>query len=304
MKLDPRHLAQLSMIVESGSHQAAADRLGISQPALSRNMAQLEARLGTAVFRRSGRRAVPTDIGRRLARSGLSIRLAEDSAQSIAELAVAGSAGELRLGAPPIVAGRFLTDVLSGFMAENPECWVELRIGIVHELRTMLERGQIDMIVGPQSLAEAASELSFSKLVEDSVGIICRSGHPLANGDSLSPGHLEQQSWVAHSRGSTLRQQTENALMAMGLTEINVAFETDSIGSVLEIVGSTDLISTMPRLSTAPYLEDKLTFLPVDHIQFRRPIGLIRRKDLADSAIQRQFVNVLESHYSDNYQTG
>ncbi len=297
MKMDPRHLVQLSTIVEAGSFQGAADRLGISQPALSRNMAVLERRLGAAIFGRSGRKAVPTELGLRLARTGLTIRIAQDSAGAVASLAAAGATGELRLGAPPIVAGRFLTEVLSTFIKDNPECWVELRVGIVHELRTMLERGQIDVIIGPQSLADAASELHFTKIIDDSVGIICRAGHPLKALENVSPKKLSQQNWVAHSRGSTLRQQTENALMAMGVEEINIAFETDSIGSVLEIVGSTDLVSTMPRLSTQPYLEDKLTFLDVDHIQFRRPIGFIKRKDMSESIVQRRFLAALESRY-------
>jgi len=76
------------------------------------------------IFRRSGRKAIATELGRKLARAGLSIRIAEENAGAAAELASSGSAGELRIGAPPIVAGRFLTDVLSGFIKENPECWV------------------------------------------------------------------------------------------------------------------------------------------------------------------------------------
>lgn len=260
-------------------------------------MSVLENRLGSAVFRRSGRRAFPTELGRRLARAGLSIRIAQESAAIVGDLAASGSAGELRLGAPPIVAGRFITEVLSGFIKANPECWVELRVGIVHELRTMLERGQIDVIVGPQRLAEAASELHFTEIVDDSVGIICSTDHPLTKRGDISPVELSQQMWVAHSRGSTLRQQTENALMAMGLGEIKIGFETDSIASVLEIVGMTDLISTMPRLSTQPYLEDRLSFLDVDHIQFKRPLGLIRRKDMAESIVQKRFLEALLAHH-------
>ena len=78
MKLDPKHLAQLSVIVEAGSFQSAADRLGVTQPALSRNMRALEGRLGTPVFKREGRRSVPNSLGLRLARNGLAIRLAEE----------------------------------------------------------------------------------------------------------------------------------------------------------------------------------------------------------------------------------
>ena len=179
MKLDPRLLALLSLIVETGSFQAAADRLAMTQPALSRNMRTLEGRLGAPIFVRDGRRSVPNELGLQLSRNGLAIRVAEDQAENLASLASTGSAGSLRLGAPPIVSGRFLTDTLSEFLSTHPTCIVELRTGLVHDLRSMNERGQIDMVLGPQSAADPVAGLDFTLLIDDRVAIICRSGHPL-----------------------------------------------------------------------------------------------------------------------------
>ena len=297
MKLDPRHLAQLSVIIEAGSFQAAAERLGLAQPALSRNIKALETRLGGLVFDRSARRAIPTELGRRLARCGLSIRLAEEQAEAYADLAVTGAAGELRIGAPPIVAGRFLTDTLAELLKHNPGCITELRVGLVHELRSLLERGRIDVVIGPRSLAEPAAALGFDLIVDDRVGILCRASHPLTRSSTISPNELEQQSWVAHSRGSLLRQQTETALIALGLGQIHIGCETDSIRSVLELVEKTEMISTMPRATTQPYLEDKLVFLDLDQPHFHRPIGAIRRLDQPSSILQTQFINLLKQQH-------
>ncbi len=279
MYLDPRHLAQLSVVVESGSFQTAADRIGITQPGLSRNMRALEARLGAPVFKRDGRRSVPTELGRRLARNGLAIRIAEEQASSYATQSAVGAAGELRIGAPPIVAGKFLTRVLSKFIVENPECSVELRVGLVHELRSMLERRQVDVVIGPQSLSDDVTELTYFHLLDDRVGLLCRLGHVLTHKHTLTPDDFKDQIWLAHSRGSLLRQQTEEAMAASGLRRIHIGCETDSIRSVLEIVATTDLITTMPKATTEPYLEDRLTFLNYDHPRFHRPLGAIRRRD-------------------------
>lgn len=293
MQIDPRHLAQLSMIVEAGSFQIAADRIGLSQPALSRNIRTLEERIGAPVFDRSARRSVPTDLGLRLAQSGLTIRIAEEQAGTYSELISAGAAGELRIGAPPIIAGQFLTSRISRFISERPSCKVDLRVGLVHELRTMLERAQIDIVVGPRDLADRVSESDFTALVDDRVGILCRSGNPLLTCQTISPEDLQKHLWVAHSRGSMLRQQTEGALIAMGLERIHVSVETDSIQSVLEIVGSSDLISTMPRETTRPYLGTKLKFLDVDHVQFHRPIGIIRRRNAPANRVVDEFARML-----------
>ena len=295
MKLDPRHLAQLSVIVEAGSFQTAADRLGLSQPALSRNIRALEARLGAPVFQREGRRSVPNGLGLRLARSGLAIRVAEEQAGAYATQTATGSVGELRIGAPPIVAGRFLTETLSRFIAENPHCSVELRVGLVHELRSMMERGQIDVVFGPRTLADPTEGLEFSPLIDDRVGILCRAGHPLTRRKEIMSADLEGQRWLAHSRGSLLRQQTEAAMVASGIRHMQIGCETDSIRSVLEIVAETDLITTMPMATTEPYLEDRLVFLSFDHPQLHRPLGAIRRKNTAPNPVVENFLRQIEA---------
>jgi DNA-binding transcriptional LysR family regulator len=293
MKLDPKHLAQLSVIVEAGSFQAAADRLALTQPALSRNMRTLEERMGAPVFRRDGRRSLPTDLGLKLARSGLAIRVAEEQAGNLASLAAAGAAGQLRIGAPPIVAGRFLTDTLSGYISDNPNCNVELRTGLVHELRSMLERGQIDVVFGPQSLADPLEGLDFTPMIDDRVAIMCRRGHPLTGKRRIMASDLMSQSWLAHSRGSLLRQQTEAAMIASGIHHMHIVCETDSIRSALEIVASTDLITSIPMETTRTYLRDQLCFLPFDHPQFHRPLGAICRSDMSANPIVEGFLKRL-----------
>ncbi|WP_299508154.1 LysR family transcriptional regulator [uncultured Roseobacter sp.] len=293
MKLDPKHLAQLSVIVEAGSFQSAAGRLGTTQPALSRNMKALEARLGTPLFQREGRRSMPNSLALRLARNGLAIRLAEEQAGILADQSARGSVGELRIGAPPIVSGRFLSNALTQFIKTNPNCSVEIRTGLVHELRTMLERGQVDLVFGPESLAEPVDGLEFEELIDDGVGVMCRSGHPLATRKRIMASDLEAQIWLAHSRGSLLRQQTEAAMIACGVRSMQIGCETDSIRSVLEIVSETDLITTMPKATTAPYLEDRLIFLPFHNPQFHRPLGAIRRANTLSNRIEDRFIRML-----------
>ncbi|WP_299414930.1 LysR family transcriptional regulator [uncultured Sulfitobacter sp.] len=293
MRIDPRHLAQLSMIVETGSFKGAADRLGLTQPALSRNIKTLEARIGAPVFDRSARRAVPTEIGLKLAQNGIAVRDAEEQASALSQLASSGAVGELRIGAPPIIAGQFLTSRISAFIQNRPDCKVTLRVGLVHELRSMLDRGQIDIVVGPRNLADIAAETQFLPLTDDRVGVLCRRGHPLTQSSALTAADFDGQLWVAHSRGSMLRQQTESALLALGIERLQIMVETDSIQSVLEIVGATNLISTMPIETSRSYLKDDLEFLDFSHELFSRPIGAISRKAGPENRILDAFLTEL-----------
>ncbi len=295
MNPDPRHLAQLSVIVETGSFQAAADRLSLTQPALSRNMKTLEERVGAPIFSRAGRRSVPNDLGLKLAQNGLTIRLAEENAGSLASLAAAGSAGQLRIGAPPIVSGKFLTATLADFISTNINCVVEMRSGLLHELRTLLERGQIDIIIGPQSAADPAAGLNFLPLIDDRVAIVCRTDHPLTRRGKITASDLMAQRWLSHSRGSILRQQTEAAMIASGVHNFQIACETDSIRAALEIVEATDLITTMPVESTSFYLGDRLVFLEFEHSLFHRPLGAIQRGNTPSNPVVEKFLAQLKS---------
>ncbi len=300
MNIDPKHLAQLSVILETGSFQSAANRLNLTQPALSRNMRTLENRLESVLFQRDGRRSVPNSLGRRLARTGLTIRMAEEQAASIALQSSLGTIGELRFGAPPIVAGRFISESLSAFIKLNPKCNVVLRTGLVSELRSMLDRGKIDFMLGPQSVVDSEEGLQFKHLIDDRVGILCRKAHPLTRQKEVLPEDLKASSWLLHSKGSLLRQQTEAAMVAANIATVQTTVETDSIRSALEIVASTDLITSMPRATTTPYLEDKLVFLDFDSPHFQRPLGTIRRLDASDSPLEKQFLKVLSTYIQKN----
>lgn len=104
-----------------------------------------------------------------------------------------------------------------------------------------------------------------------------------------------QHRWLAHSRGSLLRQQTEAAMIASGVHHMHIACETDSIRSALEIVGSTNLISTMPRATTQPYVDDQLIFLDFEHAQFHRPLGAIQRANTPANPVAKSFLDLLKS---------
>ena len=290
MKLDPKHLAQLSIILEYGSFQSAADRLRLTQPALSRNMKTLEDRLGSSLFIRDGRRSVPNALAQKLARNGQAIRHAEEQASILAEQSARGLVGELRIGATAVIAGRFLSNKVARFIRENPNCSVELRTGLSFELKEMLERRQVDIVLGPQYSTEETANYDFTPIIENRIGIMCRAGHPLTLQDRLTPLDLKAQAWLTHSRGSLLRQKIETAMRAIGVAPLNIVCEADSIRSVLEIVADTDLITPMPVTTTAPYLEERLVFLDFKHPLLDLPAGFITRKGTRLNPTEEKFI--------------
>ena len=159
----------------------------MTQPAISRNIKTLEARLGEPLFDRVGRKSQATELGRRLARQGMIIQSAEAAASLYAELSYKGETGTLLIGAPPTLASYLLPGIFGDFLTKYPEITAELRVGLIHELRSLLMQGRINAVIGPVRLADSADELVVHDLIDDRVGILCRTGHPIMKNDQITP---------------------------------------------------------------------------------------------------------------------
>lgn len=295
MQIDPKHLIQLATIVQCGSYAAAAAKLGVAQPALSKNMKKLEERLGAPIFERIGRQSVATELGTTFARFGLMMLAAGEQAQAYAQHVSTGQAGSLLIGTPPSLADNFLAPILTEFLTAHPGCRVELRVGLLAELETQLSTGQINQVIGPSRTHSADLQLEAETLAEDMLGIVCRKGHALTRKPEILPQDLDVQRWVAHSRGSYLRIQTEDGLARFGVTSFDVALDTDSTETAYKAVARSDLITVMPRLPTVlSGHADAIEFLPLDSTAFLRPIGIVQRASHSRSALETAFLRHLK----------
>ena len=294
MQIDPRNLIQLATIVQSGSFAAAAEKLGQAQPALSQNVKQHEARLCAAIFERIGRQSVANDLGSTFARFGLMMLAADDQARAYAQHVSTGQAGSLLIGTPPSLADNFLAPILTEFLASHTECRVELRVGLVTELETLLSTGQINLMIGPARPHSADLQLETETLVEDLLGIVVRKGHDLTRLPEIMPQDLEAQRWVAHSRGSYLRMQTEDGLAKFGVKYFAIALDTDSTETAYKAVAKSDLITVMPNLPTLMSQHaSALVFLPLSSTAFQRPISIIQRASHPRSGLETAFLRYL-----------
>ncbi|MCJ7872115.1 LysR family transcriptional regulator [Phaeobacter sp. J2-8] len=294
MQIDPRHLIQLATIVQCGSFGAAAAKLGVAQPALSKNMKKLEERLGAPIFEKIGRQSVATDLGTTFARFGLMMLAADEQARAYAQHVSTGQTGSLLIGTPPSLADNVLAPILADFLATHTGCRVELRVGLLVELETQLSTGQINLVVGPSRPHATDLQLETETLADDMLGVVCRKAHPLTRKAEILPQDLEAQRWVAHSRGSYLRLQTEDGLAKFGVTSFDIALDTDSTETAYKAVAKSDLITVMPRLPTLLSSHSAaIEFLPIDSTAFLRPIGIVQRASHTRSSLEISFLRHL-----------
>lgn len=223
--MDTRQLAAFCAVVERRSFSQAAERLGVTQPAVSLQVRALEKRLGVQLLDRSGRRVEPTEAGSRLYRGAQ--RLLEIEETLLEEIAAEGQGaleGELAIGASTGPAAIAVPVLLCEFQQANPGVRIRLR---VHDTQTV-----VDLVAGRElelgivGAARRHRGVRFEPLLRDEVILICPPGHPFA-GRTVAVDELRAERLIVMQEGAGVRQVVEDELRRMGtrLRDLDVRLE-------------------------------------------------------------------------------
>ncbi|WP_322044698.1 LysR family transcriptional regulator [Paraburkholderia sp. J67] len=302
MLIDPRHLIQLHMIVELGSFHSAAERLGLTQPGLSRNIRLLEQRIGVRLLNRGKHGAIPTDEGKTLAAYG---RMLFDLSQQAAEMSTAvhrGEVGELRLGVSFSLANGVMSEPISRFLAQRQKTSVRVLPGPTPRLLEELDGGQLDLVVGGTQMLPEDHGLRFEPLVDNELVIIGRNGHPLQGVENVSVAQLQQYRWVACLEQDPLRRDVEAGMARFGLTRDAVALETASLSLVVDVLGRTDFLTMIPSpLAATLTATGRYTLIKPDGNYKLRPIGVAYRINAYVPPIATAFIQFLRAWAKENH---
>lgn len=293
--MDPRDLAYFEAIAEAGHLGRAAERLGRTQPALTKAVQRLEAAIGAELIRRTGRGLVLTEVGRVLLARARQIRAAlDDALREVGDLS-AGLAGHIRLGAGATMAEYLLPGVCSALIAAAPEVTVEIRIGMSDVLRTALRAGELDVLVGPV-LGGEEQEFSTAVFGTDEVVVVAPRGHPLL-GRPVTVRDLAAYRWVLPTRAVAMRQWLDRVFEAHGLMGPRVQIETNSILLLPRLIAETDLLSfTSTRNLRGGRVGSHLEALVIEETTMRRNLGLVHGRGGALSPIAARLVALLREH--------
>jgi len=299
--VDPRHLVQLYTIVEVGSFVAAAERLGLTQPGLSRNIRILEARLGVKLLNRGKHGATPTDEGKVLAAYGRTLRELTQQAATIGTAVQRGEVGELRIGASFSIANGLIAEPVSRFLDRRPKASVRVVPGPTPHLLQDLEAGQLDLVVGGTQLVAEQHGVRFEPLIENQLVVIGRRDHPLGGLDPVPAAALTQARWIVSSQHDPLRIDVESGMASLGLSRENVALETGSTSLVVDVLTQTDFLTMVPSAFAHSLAADgKITRLKLAAKLTLRPIGLAYRSNGDIPPVALAFVKVLREWAKSN----
>ena len=212
--MDTRQLAAFCAVVERRSFSQAAERLGVTQPAVSLQVRALEERLGQRLIDRSGRRVEPTEAGRRLYRNAQ--RLLELERQLVEDVRGDGGVlkGRLGIGASTGPGAHLVPLLLCEFQREHPDLRIGLSIADTHAVIEQVAERELELgIVGAVRRHRA---LDFEPLVVDQIVLAVPPDHHAAGGE-IGLEELREEKIIVMQEGAGVRQVVDNELRRAGL---------------------------------------------------------------------------------------
>lgn len=233
-----RHIRVFLDIAARGNLSAAARAQGITQPALSRTLAELEALLGVALFRRERRRLILTDDGAVFRSHAATALQALDA--GVTALRPDDHGGRLRVGVLPTAAARLFPRIALRFREISPHVTLAVETGPHSHLVRLLREGTIDLMIGRMPAAADMAGLRFDHLYEDLVVLVSRARHPL-QGLPVEAA-LAECPLILPPRDALIRRAVDEYLLSRNLPSVQPAFETAALAVGRGILAGSDAL--------------------------------------------------------------
>ncbi len=253
-----RELRVLRAIVTTGTATAAAELLGISQPAVSRALAQLEDRLGRVLFARESGRLIPTPealgVDAELDLLFTVLTRIENPGRRAPDPSV-----PLRIAAPPTIAHRFLPGPVADFARRYPDQTILIDVLSSDVLVTQVAEGRVDIALSDAEPNHAAVRVEPFR--ESHVVCLMQRSDPLAAKSVVTPADLDGRAYVAQTRRHSARVAKDRALAAAGV-QPRITIETATVVSAAELVREGLGVALINPFPTALRLDPSLVTRP------------------------------------------
>jgi LysR family transcriptional regulator, regulator for genes of the gallate degradation pathway len=225
--MDLRSAEQFIAVVEEGSFRAAAVRLGITQPALTKIVRRLEDELGARLLDRFAHGARSTPAGEAFLRHARALKAIWAEAQGEVQALGAGLAGRLRIGAGPAWHRTILPLAVQAFHRTHPNVRLVLDFGSDRTLKALLRDGRIDAVLAALPEGSEEPDLAVWPLVRDAYRVFAGPAHPLLGRQAVPLADLLGYPWVISGPGTLIHERLRALFVAQGLPAPEPMVETD-----------------------------------------------------------------------------
>lgn len=270
--MEIRQLKYFLSIIDFGSLSKAAGQLGIAQPALSHQVASLEAEFGKPLLVRTPRGVTPTDAGKRLYRHARTIiGQIEQARYDVMELEQEAG-GTVSLGLPTSAAMVLALPILTHIRTQYPSIHLQLVEGLSGHLTELLANNRLDLALTFRD--RPVKGINVEPLLEEDVFLATRSAEQLAPETSMDAA--ASLSFVLPSKSQSLRALIDKAFARRGV-ELRIVAELDSLPTIRAAVASGLGASMLPQSALWPsHAAHNISLSLLTDPGMTRPIGLCR----------------------------
>lgn len=288
--MDLQRLHTFQILSETLHFRHAAERLGLTQSAVSQQIASLERDLGTPLFERIGRRVYRTPAGEVLAREAVKVLSTVGRAREAVSAVSRGDAGRLRVGASTTPGIYLLPDVLGRFRSDFPRVELEFRLANSSRIEALTVANEFDL--GVCGFRPAHEELFEIELGEDHI-IAVASPALAGSARRLKPEDLARWPFVAREPGSATGSAVDRALAELGV-RLTPAFELPSPEALVRAAEAGLGFAFVSERTVAEAIEaGRLVEIHVAGLEVCRGIFAMHHRDKQVTPAMRALVELL-----------
>ena len=277
-RIQLRHLICFVTVAQERNLGRAAQRLHLTQPAVTKTLNELEQLAGMRLVERGRHGARLTPAGEYfLGRASAAVDAMTAAAQAL--VAPGAPSAPIRVGALPTVASVLLPKAISQLHETYPDLGVHVVTGVNDALLEGIRVGELDLVVGRMTDPDVLQGLEFELLYTESLAIVVRPEHPLTTcAEPLSMPRVLEYPVVVATAGTVPRRHTEVLLRRHGLTLPSGCVETLDVSVARTLARRTDSVWFTPERVPQTDLDDgTLVRLPQAAPGTAEPVGLFRR---------------------------
>ncbi|MGO1076484.1 LysR substrate-binding domain-containing protein [Inquilinus sp. CA228] len=284
-----RQIETFAAVMKAGTASRAAELLGVTQPAVSRSLAELERVVGFALFARIRNRLVPTPEARLLYRDVEAAFLGIDTIRASAARIRDRGSGEIRVASLSALSLSLVPKAIRIFRDTHPSVRVTLHVLLSREVRDLIASGEFDIGLA----ADEIDTTGISHQLFLSRDALCALpvGHPLAAREVITPADIHGEALVAYVPEDRGRQQLDRVLEAAGSVP-RVAVETIYASTVYALVAEGVGIGFVNPYSVAGLDRSRIVLRPFEPAIHIKSL-LILPADRPKSQLVRDFIGAL-----------
>ena len=256
-RLKTRQLMLLAAMEEEGNVRRAADVLGMTQPAASRLLKELEDVLEVRLFDRTPHGMHATLYGEVMIRHARMVLSNLDQAHNEISALRAGLAGQVQIGAIAAAAATMVPLAIARVKALYPQLQIWLQVETSNMMLPLIAEGHLDIMIGRvlERQGEFKDTVRYEPIAEEPLCVVVRPGHPLEQATGLTMHDIVNAGWVLHPPGSVLRHRFDMVFSQIGLSSPQNVVNTNNILAISGILLQSDMLAVMPEEVARQYEE-------------------------------------------------